>query len=162
MHIEAEAMGLLARKVQTSQREDADLLQLIEYMGHGKLSEDPVTAKKVVTKALKGYYLIDGILYFDSTVPGRQRMVVPTQPRRQVLLENHSAVFAGHFGPKKLMKRVSQHYYWPGMKGNVYQVCKSCVTCLSTQGHERRSKPPLKCIDVDKPWNGHKGIRYKQ
>ena len=34
------------------------------------------------------------------------------------------------------------------MKGNVYQVCKSCVTCLSTQGHERRSKPPLKCIDV--------------
>ena len=153
MHIEMEAVGSLTRRIQTSQREDADLSQLIEYMGHGSLPEDPVAAKKVATQALKGYYLVDGILYFeDSTVPGRRRMVVPAQLRRQILLENHSAVFSGHFGPKKLMQRVSQYYYWPGMRGDVYQVCKSCVTCLSTQGHERRSKPPLKCIDVGKPF----------
>lgn len=24
--------------------------------------------------------------------------------------------------------------------------------CLSTQGHERHSKPPLKCIDVGEPF----------
>ena len=153
MHIEMEAVGSLTRRIQTSQREDAELSQLIEYMGHGSLPEDPVAAKKVATQALKGYYLVDGILYFeDSTVPGRRRMVVPAQLRRQILLENHSAVFSGHFGPKKLMQQVSQHYYWPGMRGDVYQVCKSCVTCLSTQGHERRSRPPLKCIDVGEPF----------
>ena len=153
MHIEMEAVGSLTRRIQTSQKEDADLSQLIEYMGHGSLPEDPVAAKKVATQALKGYYLVDGILYFeDSTVPGRQRMMVPAQLRRQILLENHSAVFSGHFGPKKLMQRVSQYYYWPGMRGDVYQVCKSCVTCLSTQGHKRRSRPPLKCIDVGEPF----------
>ena len=118
------------------------------------MPEDPVAAKKVVTQALKGYYLVDGILYFeDSTVPGRRRMVVPAQLTGQILLENHSAVFSGHFGPKKLMQRVSQYYYWPGMRGDVYQVCKSCVTCcLSTQGHERRSRPPLKSTDVGEPF----------
>ena len=36
MHIEAEAVGTLTRKVQTSQWEDAELLQLIEYMGDGR------------------------------------------------------------------------------------------------------------------------------
>ena len=67
-------------------------------------------------------------------------------------MENHNVMFAGHFGPKKLTQRVNQYYYWPGMKGDVYQVCKSFVTCLSTQGHERRSKPPLKCIEVGGPF----------
>ena len=37
------------------------LLQLIDYMEHQALLEDPVAAKKVVTQALKGYYLVDGI-----------------------------------------------------------------------------------------------------
>ena len=153
MHIEMEVVGLLTRKIQTSQREDTDLLRLIEYLENGSLPEDPVAAKKIATQALKGYYLVDGILFFeDSTISERRRMVVPTQLRRQVLLENHSAVFAGHFGPKKLLQRVSQQYYWPGMKGDTYQVCKSCVTCLSTQGHERRTKPPLKCIEVGEPF----------
>ena len=35
------------------------------------------------------------------------------------------------------------------MKGYVHQVCKSCATCLSTQDHERRTKP---CIEVVKPF----------
>ena len=78
-------------------------------------------------------------VYFeDSVVPGRQRIVIPPQLRRQLLLENHSAMFAGHFTPKKLMQRVSYYYYWPRMKADVYQVC---VTCLYTQGHE--------CIVID-------------
>ena len=42
--------------------------------------------------------------------------------------------------------------HWPGMKGDAYQVCKSRVTCLSTQGHKRRAKPPLKCIEVGEPF----------
>ena len=140
-------------RIQAAQKEDSELLQLIAYLDHQALPQDPIMAKKIVTQALKGYYLVDKILYFeDSVVPSRRRIVVPAQLRRQLLLENHSAVFAGHFAPKKLMQRVSQYYYWPGMKADVYQVCNSCVTCLSTQGHERRSKPPLQCIDVGEPF----------
>ena len=154
------------RRIQSSQRENSELSQLIEYMEHRLLPEDPIMAKKIATQALKGYYLIE---YFeDSVVPGRQQMVVPTQLRRQVLLENHSAVYAGHFAPKKLMQRVSQYYYWPGIKGHVHQVCKSCVTCLSTQGHERRTNSPLdvgepfECIGMDiKEFDlSNKGNRY--
>ena len=60
-------------------------------MENGSSSKDPVAARKIANQALKGYYLVDGILFFeDSAVPGRCRMVVPTQLRRQVLLENHT------------------------------------------------------------------------
>lgn len=49
------------RRVQASQKEGTDLSQLIEYMEHRSLPADPVTAMKVVTQALKVYYLVDGI-----------------------------------------------------------------------------------------------------
>ena len=51
------------RRIQSSQQEDSELPQLIEYMEHQSLPEDLVTSKKRATQALKGYYLIDGILY---------------------------------------------------------------------------------------------------
>jgi len=77
--------------------------------------------------------------------------VVPTQLKRKLLLENHDAVFAGHCKPQKLIQQVNQYYYWLGMKSEAHQVCQSCVTCLSTPGHGRRSKPPLQCIEVGEP-----------
>jgi len=39
-------------------------------------------------------------------------------------------------GVKPNVQWVSQYYYWPGMKSEAHQVCKSCVTCLSTQGSQ--------------------------
>ena len=39
-------------------------------------------------------------------------------------------------------------YHWPGMRGYVYQKCVSCVTCASTQGQGRRTRPPLYRIPV--------------
>ena len=62
------------------------------------------------------------------------------------------AIFAGHFAPKKMLQRVSQYYYWPRMSADVHEVCQSCVACLSTQGQERRPRPPLKSIPVGEPF----------
>lgn len=61
LHIEVEGMISVMRRVQASQKEGTDLSQLIEYMEHRSLPADPVTAMKVVTQALKVYYLVDGI-----------------------------------------------------------------------------------------------------
>jgi len=74
-----------------------------------------VAARRVAAQVVKGYYVIDEILYFEDSV-GRQQVVAPTQLRKKLLLENHHAVFAGHFLPKNLVQWVSQYYYWPGMK----------------------------------------------
>ena len=46
-------------------------------------------------------------------MPAWRRIVVPAPLKKQVLQENHEALFAGHFSAKKLMQHVSQYYYWP-------------------------------------------------
>ena len=60
--------------------------------------------------------------------------------------------YAGHFAPKKLYKRVSQQYYWPRMRGDIYQKCQLCVTCTSAQGQKRQQTPPLQNIPVGEPF----------
>jgi len=104
MYIEVEDSGTTMDKVQESQRDDPELLILIDYLERQVSLEDPVAARRVAAQAVKRYYVIDGILYFeDSVVPGRRWVVAPTQLRKKLLLENHHAVFAGHFSPKKLV-----------------------------------------------------------
>ena len=41
--------------------------------------------------------------------------MVPKDLRKEVLAENHEALFTGHFVPKKMFKKLSHYYYWPGM-----------------------------------------------
>ena len=133
LHTGLEAAGKTMEMIQEAQQEDQQLLQLMEYFECQTLPEDPVVTRQVTSQAQCDYYILDGVLYFeDSIMPGWRRIVVPAQLKKQVLLENHEAVFARHFEPKKLMQYVSQHYYWPQMKADIFKVCESCATCLST------------------------------
>jgi len=91
-------------------------------------------------------------------MPSRRRLVVPTQLREQVLLENHDAPYAGHFSAKKMHDKVSQYYFWPG---DVYKKCSNCITCVSVQGQGRRHNPPLKSIPVGEPFECV-GIDFKE
>ena len=122
---------------------------MVDYLEHNTLPEDTALAKKITAQAQKEYYTVDCVLYFeDLSSAGRQRLVVPTMLRIQLLLNNHDAIFAGHFTPKKMLQRVSQYYCWPRMNADVHEVCQSCVACLSTQGQERHPHPPLKSIPL--------------
>ena len=61
--------------------------------------------------------------------------------------ESRRVVCTGHFTPKKMFKKLSQYYYWPGMRADVQKVCENCIVCASTQGQELR-KLSLHCIPV--------------
>ena len=135
--------------VQQEQQKDSELLQLIMYLQNKTLPKDTAVARQVVEQAGKGFYLVDGVLYYQGQdMPDRCRLVVPQQLQQQVLNEHHDSIFAGHFGIKKMTQRLSQYYYWKGMKADVHKKCTSCVTCASVSGQGHRSKPPLKSITV--------------
>ena len=140
-------------KIRKAQRSDSELNQLIQYLEEKSLPGDSVRARKLLTQAQKGYFLVDGVLYFENgDAAGRRRLVVPASLHKEVLSEHHEAMFAGHFALKKMYRWLSQYYYWPGMRAAVYKVCESCVVCAPTQGQEWWKKPPLKCIPVGKPF----------
>ena len=152
----------LMAKIGRLQREDQDLVQLILYLEQKKLPEEPGEVKKVITQAQKGFHLLDGILYLENNdVAGRRRIVVPKNLKQEVLSENHEAVFAGHFSPKRMFNKLSQYYFWQGMRGDIQKVCETCIVCASTQGQERCKKPLLHCIPVGEPFE-HVGMDFKE
>ena len=119
-------------KIQKEQQEDDDLADLVKYLECKSLPECAVRREKVLAAAQRGYYVVEGILYYESAeVPNRWRLVVPAHLHQQVVDENHDPVFAGHFSEKKLMGKLSRLYFWPGMRQDVSKKCTSCVTCAS-------------------------------
>ena len=151
--LQVEVKETMMEKVRRLQHDDPELAQLMDYLEKKSLPVEPSDAKRIVIQAQKNFYLSDGVLYYENgDVPGRRRLVVPKDLRKEVLNENHEALFAGHFAPKRMSKRLGQYYYWPGMKADVQKVCENCIECASTQGQELRKKPPLHCIPVGQPF----------
>ena len=132
-------------QVETQQRQDPELLKIIECLEKRTDLTDP---NKVPALEEKGYLLVDGVLYYESSRSPRRRLVVPKHLRKLLLSEHHDTHFAGHFGTKKLVGRLAQYYYWTGMGSDAHKKCESCVTCASVQGQGRKERPPLKSIRV--------------
>jgi len=60
-------------QVQAEQRQDPELLRILEYLEKQVLPEDPQEVRKVLTLASKGYFVIHGVLYHESLdFPGRK------------------------------------------------------------------------------------------
>ena len=60
------------------------------------------------------------------------QIVVPTAYRRQVLSLAHDHNWAGHLGVTKTYARILKHFFWPGLKQDVSQYCRTCPTCQLT------------------------------
>ena len=125
----------------------------IQYLERGALPIDGQTAKRVVLES-KQFELIDGLLHReDPSCPGRWCLVVPKELRPQLLEEAHSCLFAGHFSEKKVYHKIRVSYWWPGLRKDVRQFCRSCLNCVSRRGPGHRQRPPLNPIPVKGPFH---------
>ncbi|UYV75794.1 hypothetical protein LAZ67_13001373, partial [Cordylochernes scorpioides] len=69
--------------------------------------------------------------------------VVPTGFREAVISYHHDIPTGGHFGIKKVMRRLKGDYYWPGMRTQVRKYVRRCESCqLSNQGVARAASAP--------------------
>lgn len=63
------------------------------------------------------------------------KIVVPTPNRTEILHLCHDVPTAGHLGITKTLYRISELYYWPGMRSDVrryVQRCSICAACKSS------------------------------
>ena len=102
-------------------------------------------------KSEKGYGFENGVLVQrteDSLGDEVQRIVVPEGRRLQVLQLGHSHATAGHFGFKKTFSRISLHFLWPRMWGQVKQFVRSCAGCqrAARNANSRAPLQPLPCV----------------
>ena len=111
------------------------------------------SSTKILSVAKKGYFILDDVLYYESSdVPGQRRLVVPEMLRDKVVAEHHDELFVGHFSVKKTLQKLKLYFYWPGMSSSVFKKCESCLTCATVQGQERRQNPALHSIPVGEPF----------
>ncbi|XP_076049696.1 uncharacterized protein LOC143030434 [Oratosquilla oratoria] len=128
------------------QRVDPDLRDLYERVESGsELSEE--------------YYLESGVLFrkwVDSTCPTddavwseRRQIMLPKVYKEEVMQMGHDSPFAGHMGVRKTLDRIWQHFYWPGIRKDVTQYCRSCHTCqVVGKPNQSVAVAPLKPIPV--------------
>ena len=116
--------------------------------------QEDSTLKKVLQLALSGEkgYAFDNDVLVQYTSDGLeeyvQRVVVPVGRRQQVLQVAHSNLAAGHFGFKKTFARVSRHFLWPKMWGQVRDFVRTCVGCQKAARKDNAKAPlqPLPCV----------------
>ena len=57
------------------------------------------------------------------------QIVIPRVYRPEILNLAHETPMSGHLGVNKTYHKILNHFYWPGIKSDVSQHCKSCHTC---------------------------------
>ncbi|UYV67102.1 hypothetical protein LAZ67_4003898, partial [Cordylochernes scorpioides] len=63
--------------------------------------------------------------------------------REAVISYHHDIPTGGHFGVKKVMRRLKSDYYWPGMRTQVRNYIRRCESCqLSNQGVAKAASAP--------------------
>ncbi len=63
----------------------------------------------------------------------------------------HDDILAGHLDIAKTLARIRQHYFWDGMNRDIYDWCKSCVSCAQCKDPHPGTKAPLHPIPCRQP-----------
>lgn len=133
------------------QREDSQLLQMIQYLENGTLPDNSKTARKLVSES-HDHVLDQRVLYhmwYPRTTGHKsdriaKQLVVPHSLRNEVLLSFHDSLLAGaHQGVERTYHSIRLRYYWPGMYADITQYVKSCIQCQQSKRSYHANTPPL-------------------
>ena len=70
------------------------------------------------------FYRLDGYLFREN------RLCVPYTSMRELLVRAaHRGGLMGHFGVRKTLDVLHEHFFWPKMKRDVERDCARCITC---------------------------------
>ena len=59
----------------------------------------------------------------------KHQIVVPSSYRPHILSLAHDTPMSGHLGINKTYQRILEHFYWPNLRKDVVEFCRSCHTC---------------------------------
>ena len=91
-----------------------------------------------IAKVSVGYFLRDGVLmrkWRPPDIPANEewavlnQIVVPKVYRDEILSMAHSLPLGGHLGVNKTVHRILKQFFWPGIRKDVSDFCRTCHTC---------------------------------
>ncbi|XP_078240795.1 uncharacterized protein LOC144586395 [Pogona vitticeps] len=105
-----------------------------------------------IVQGQEGFELEEGLLYHVNR-EGEKQLVVPMKWRKDVLKVAHDVPTAGHLANEKMIARISQRFWWPGMQKEIQQFCRTCKECQMTQTKPRPGAPLVPMPLVDHPFD---------
>ena len=80
------------------------------------------------------YMIQEGLLF-----KGNQLCIPNCSMRENLLKEKHSGGLAGHFGHDKTFAKLSESYFWPGMRVEVKKFVDRCRICQHSKGKKQNA-----------------------
>ena len=66
-----------------------------------------------------------------------------------ILQINHDLPTMGHPGRDKTLRKIQEHYWWPGIKDWVTEYVKGCTVCQQSKILTHKKQTPLYCIPTE-------------
>ena len=105
--------------------DDEVFASIIKYLDQGIMSKDKDSKEGQVQwlKTVGKYQLVKGTLVLKDQ---KYRRIVPRSQYYPLMYIFHNDLTAGHLGYKKVVQKLLERYYWPGMAKDVSQYIAAC------------------------------------
>ncbi|CAG2228923.1 unnamed protein product [Mytilus edulis] len=134
------------------QEQDKDIYMVLSWdIGNRRPEFRDVEGKKSVVKDLWSKFdqlvLHNEMLYIRWENARKEeyklKMVVPRKLVNEILYDLHTSPLGGHLGVSKTFGKVSERFYWFGMRRDVENYVANCVECVTRKNPSRTAKAPL-------------------
>ena len=144
--ISAEKQKFSRSHLIREQNSDPDISCLFaKAVDEGDIGKEPVC-----------FYTKNGVLmrkWRPSDVPAdedwavKHQIVVPSSYRPHILSLAHDSLMSGHLGINKSYHKILEHFFWPHLRKDVVEYCRSCHTCqMVGKPNQTLPKAPLQPI----------------
>ena len=83
---------------------------------------------------------------------GASQLVVPGRERQDMIRLFHDSLFVGHLGVSRMIYRLRDRVYWPGLRNDVHSYIASCTVCLARKS-PCPPRAPMGHVDVGHRWD---------
>jgi hypothetical protein len=120
------------------------------YAGDADIREAYEAAENLVLRDRSPWidYMIQGGLLFR----GNQLCIPNFSMRENLVKEKHSGRLAGHFGHDKTFTKLSESYFWQGMRTDVKKFVDRCRICQHSKGRKQNAGFYQPLPMPERPW----------
>ena len=110
-----------------------------------------------VSELIPPYFFVkNGLLYrgaLDTAGENVAQLLVPKSHVSRVLYLAHTHQLGAHLGIQKTYERITDRFYWPGIKRAVEAFCKSCDACQKTAPKTAHRNPLIPLPIIETPFS---------
>lgn len=121
-------LQVVTESISISQGKDPELLKIINSL-----------QSSLQSPFHKKYAIQNNVLFRKHVATKKNLIVIPNDWKTRILNESHDDPISAHLGFTKTYKKISQRYFWRGMKPEIREYIRSCSDC-QTRKVPRQSK----------------------